>query len=542
MRITVRSIMAFGTLLLLFSSISLYQLILTKSQNTQLWKVNEINLQSALLAQDLEQTLSSYQIQNMLPATGYLTKEEIEPNIKQLVDSFNDTLNNYQNLNPSSSAKVQQIKEYFDTFISPKPNSDPEVGEKLFTVVEGLKNTNIDQMKNSLNSVIQTGENQENKVLVTLLLFVALGITISYVFARSLVTPIKRLISASSIISEGNLSHSLTVKNRDEIGELTNHFERMRINLAAFVKSSKSTANEVFISSEKLTISAQKTSQSIARINDSLTSISNGAHIQMQSTEESAIAMEEMSRGIGQICDSAEIVANFSVTMEQEAKEGGELLVHSDDQLQSLNRTVDHISDTVKSLETHSKDINQIINTINEISSQTNLLSLNASIEAARAGDHGKGFAVVADEIRKLSIQTKSSSEEVNGIIGKIQSDINSTVNMVAVSTTEVEQSGNAIRAAREAFGNILTAASNISNQAQEVSAATEQMTAGIEEVSASVSELAKIASHSFAESESVVLAAQDQLASILENEKSTEKLQQLSSHLQNDISSFTVE
>jgi len=541
MNIKVKSILSFGVLLLLFACCSIYQLSMTKDQNLELRQVNNVNLQSALLAQDLQQTLYEYQVQSMLPMTGFSTQDQVQFRLDNLITTFNDILNRYGSLNPSSVESVQHIANYFKDFTNPGPNLDPEIGQKLFASVGELRNASIEKITHSLDTTIQKGEAQQRDVMITLIVVFVLGAIISYVFAHRLVSPIKRLIFASSVISSGDLSNPLNVKGNDENGQLARNFEQMRINLSTFVVDSKLTSQKVASSCDKLANSAHASSESINRISDSLTAISNGAHTQMISTEETSKAMDEMSRGIEQISELANTVAELTITMELEAKEGTTTLSVSEEQLKSFHQTFRYVSDTVAKLESHSRAINEIIQVIHEISEQTHLLSLNAAIEAARAGDIGSGFAIVADEIRKLSGQTKISSDHVNDIVKVIQSDIHATVKMVSSSEENVKQSESAVRAARETFEHIVVTSAKISHHAQEVSAATEQMSSGSEEVCASVNELTEIAKLSYAESHSIVLAAQEQQAAMQETTTSMESLRQLSIDLQGSISKFKV-
>ncbi|MCL6601236.1 MAG: HAMP domain-containing methyl-accepting chemotaxis protein [Paenibacillus sp.] len=537
MSIRTKSFLSFGVLLLLFLAASFYQIVKTNVQNAEIREVNEKTLKSSLLAQELQQTLYSYQIQSMLPATGYATFEEVKPTIDGLVKSFISVLDQYQTLNPESKGNIQTLKQDFSEYVG----GDAGKATVLYEAVGEFNNSNIENITKSLKNVVSSNDElRKNSVILQVFIFL-IAICVSFFFARSLINPIKRLINASSIISAGDLSRPLDLKSRDEIDQLAGIFEKMRLNLSTFIKSSQDTANQVTTSSEKLSESAQNTAHSVMQMTESIKKISSGSHTQMRSTEETAFAIEEMTRGVLQITDSTSKVAELSISTEQRAKEGNELLDVVDHQMNTLGQTVSKFADSVNKLEDHSKSINHIIDVIKSISSQTNLLSLNAGIEAARAGEHGKGFAVVANEIRKLAEQTNVSSDRIYEVIQNIKADTRATVIAMENGQAEVKHTGQSVRLAKEAFENIMRATIDISEQMQEVSSAAEEMSVGSEQVSAAVSELADIAKNAYVESQTVVKATEEQMTLLKETASSVDILSKSSKDLKATISTYKV-
>ena len=198
-------------------------------------------------------------------------------------------------------------------------------------------------------------------------------------------------------------------------------------------------------------------------------------------------------------------------------------------------------SNIVDQLTERSKEIGQIASMITNIADQTNLLALNAAIEAARAGEHGKGFAVVADEVRKLAEQTAVSSKQVSDLIDLIQKDSHSSVQSMNTVSEEVDAGLKQIYDVGKAFKRILLATQNVAQQTNEVSAIAEQMSKSTETVTASVETMAIIAKNSAQSSQNVVASSQEQLASIEEITASSESLTKIALELKGIINTFKI-
>lgn len=537
MSIRMQSFISFGIIIFLFLGNFGFQFIQSNSQIEEIQEVNEKTLQSALLAQDIQQLLNIYQLQLLLPAAGAATVEEVKPMLENDAKEFAVKAALYAKLNPEENNKVSDIIRVFTDFT----NGNTQEAISLNEQVTEMKNHNVDKIRGSLNHVVTTNEVTYRNSLLVQSIIIVVALLCSYFFARSLTRPIHRLIQTSRLLASGDLSKPQVTRRSDEIGQLTSIIEQMRVALARFVQASQQSANQVVASSEMMTDHTLRSSQSILRMMKTLQQIADGAQVQMKSTGETAAAMEEISNGVMQISESSLMVTQLSTTNGQQAQMGNQMMIHAERQMDGLKQTVYKFAEQASLLEKHSNDINQIIHVIKSISSQTNLLSLNASIEASRAGEHGKGFMVVATEIRKLAEQTKSSSDNVHMIIERIQEDTKATVKYIEAGNLEVEQTEQSVRMAREAFGNIQLATLDIAMQSQEVSAAIEQMTAGTQEVSASVTELADIARLAYNEIEGVVNEAEQQRKLAKELSDSTLVLNETSLKLKDQISGYKV-
>ena len=210
-------------------------------------------------------------------------------------------------------------------------------------------------------------------------------------------------------------------------------------------------------------------------------------------------------------------VSELSHHTTTQAEEGGKAVTNTVNQMNSIHESIMESNAMIKSLYERSKDISSILDVITGIADQTNLLALNAAIEAARAGEHGKGFAVVADEVRKLAEQSQQSAKEISEIVQGIQKDTESSVQLMTRVTGDVQAGVQVSNEAIEKFNQILQSTKEITPQMEDVSATAQQMSASVQEVTSIANELAVIAKGNATTSEEVAASSEEQLASMEE-------------------------
>ncbi|MFF2753733.1 methyl-accepting chemotaxis protein [Psychrobacillus sp. NPDC058041] len=379
-------------------------------------------------------------------------------------------------------------------------------------------------------------------VLILGIIAVVVGITIALFMGRLISKPIISLASSAKKIAEGDLSVDVvSVKNKDEIGELVGSFNLMTMNLRTLIEQVSINSIHVASAAEELTASAEQTTQATDQIALSIQDIASGSDTQVQSANECSTAMQEMTIGIQQVAETSSSVSESAIETNKEANLGNESLQKVIHQMNTINTSVEDSASVIRRLGNLSNEIGNIIGVITGIADQTNLLALNAAIEAARAGEHGKGFAVVADEVRKLAEQSKESADQIAELINKIQVDTNQAVNVMEVGTQEVATGMQIVRETGEGFEKILRSIEQVTAQIQEVSAISEEMSASAEEVNASLEEMAHIAEHASSNTQNVASASEEQLASMEEITSSASSLSNMAEDLQALVSKFKI-
>jgi len=312
----------------------------------------------------------------------------------------------------------------------------------------------------------------------------------------------KGIITAADILKdiasgEGDLTKQLPVTSSDEVGDLAKYFNQFINKLRDIVGSVQENAQSVASGSTELAAATEELSMTMS---DQASQVSGVAS-----------ATEEMSASSALINSNLE--ANLRVAEETTGNtiEGSKMLKRAVDEIQQIKTKVDELGTTIRSLAESSQEINAILNVISDIADQTNLLALNAAIEAARAGEHGRGFAVVADEVRKLAERTQSATGEISGIIGNLQKEsgrasddmgnalvkVDSGVKtMMATSTffdkivNSVSEMSNMNSVIESSIREQVQAIDNINDNAQTISAGIEQSTNALGEISRTVSDL----------------------------------------------------
>lgn len=327
---------------------------------------------------------------------------------------------------------------------------------------------------------------QPANALAIQIMLIGVGIAIvvaaaSLLFAISLTKPIKALVERSRQIASGDLTgEPLKIKANDEIGQVTDATNQMSDSLGQLVSEMAQSSDNVAAAATQIAASSEEMSAGMQNQTDQITLIS--------------AAVEEMSASCIEVARKSADAANAATQAGTSAKTGGEVVNQTIDGMQAINQAVDASATSVRELGKLGENIGQVIDVINDIADQTNLLALNAAIEAARAGEHGRGFAVVADEVRKLADRTTKATEEVAQSITAIQTGTVTAVERMETGASQVQTGVKSASEAGEMLDQIVTSADNVSSMIQSIAAAAEEQSAASEEVSRNTEQIASVA------------------------------------------------
>ncbi|NOH96954.1 methyl-accepting chemotaxis protein [Vibrio sp. 99-70-13A1] len=283
---------------------------------------------------------------------------------------------------------------------------------------------------------------------------------------KQALSPLTTLSSAMEALSkgDGDLTQRITVNSKDEIGTLATHVN-------AFIAKLQEIVRDIADSSSKLNQQSE-VSTNVAR------QTSEGLSVQLHEISQIATAVHEMSATAEEVANNAQMTADSAISSTENCEQGKQVIIRNQDSITNLAEQVENASGIIQELEKNALDINTILSTISDIAEQTNLLALNAAIEAARAGEQGRGFAVVADEVRVLSQRTHSSTDEIRVMIETLQKNSLNAVESMQRSQDLAQSSVDDANNATTALEEIATSIQQISDMASHISnAASEQRT-----------------------------------------------------------------
>lgn len=397
-------------------------------------------------------------------------------------------------------------------------------------------------LKQQRSKVTAAADAAKQGLLIGIIVDIILGLLIAFFIKRSISSPIRKLVSSVAVVADGDLTQDdITVKSKDEIKDLAMAFNRMKQNLQSLIGSISNNVIHVTASAEELSASTEEVARTSQEMNSNMDMISAGARTSAVSARESSLAMEETALGVHRIAESTQLLNESAADTEELARDRGEAVKLASDQMAIIYESSNLTSELIKRLSEQTIEIEKMTNIITDITEQTNLLALNAAIEAARAGEHGKGFAVVADEVRKLAEQSKASANQIVTLTAGIQGDTKNVEQAVSDSLKNVEQGVKVIDEAGDAFNSIIEAVQSMSAQIEDISAATEEISASAEQVSASIQEIATSAGEASGQTGQSSAAVQEQLATIEEIDKVAHELSRQAMSLQETIQEFKV-
>jgi len=308
-------------------------------------------------------------------------------------------------------------------------------------------------------------------------------------------------LSASAGLAENIANRNLAVEDldleaEDEIGEVTSALNTMKNNLAEIIRSIAATAEHVASASEEISSSASLQAQ--------------GADPQKDQTAQVATALQEMSSTVLQVSENSGKAADASNKAAETARHGGAIVDQTLAKMRSIAESVSSTAKKVGELGKSSDQIGRIIGVIDDIADQTNLLALNAAIEAARAGEQGRGFAVVADEVRKLAERTTSATKEIAQMIRTVQEETKTAVAAMEAGTKQVEEGVQTTAEAGDSLKEIIHTSEHVGEMITHIATAAAEQSSATEEINQNMEQIAKLVKESADGAQQSAKACQD--------------------------------
>lgn len=468
---------------------------------------------------------------------------------KETIDKTLQDLHKVFNKKGDARDRIDSIDQFYNNYltyskrvIDVRKESGLDAAQRIVQIGTGAKamsyvNIHIDMMNKVLakNTKAQIKKVEKSTEVSMIIFFVLTLLSIILVFMSG--TAIFRTIKVNThkinrslldmASAGGDLTKRLEIKNDDEFGQISASTNTLIESIANLVRKVSALTENVSASGQQLTASAQENATTIQQIANSTAEIAESSEQTIRSMEQSSNKMSHLEETTLQLNDDAQDLRQTSATMREAAKEGQNKIQQSAKSMMEIEEVIANTNQTVTGLGESSEEITSIIGTITSIAEQTNLLALNAAIEAARAGEHGKGFAVVADEVRKLAEQSQRAASEVATIVHTIQDEISvmvkqneagvskviqgveitnetiqtfdaitreteKTIRIIENMVTRIAETKNVSQDVMQSFIAVNSMAEHTAHQADQSAAAAEQGSASIQEIYASSEELSR--------------------------------------------------
>ncbi|MGJ5636387.1 methyl-accepting chemotaxis protein [Bacillus altitudinis] len=454
--------------------------------------------------------------------------------------------------------KISQKNElYYEStkrlFISLNTNNQKEFNTRLSQELQPIeqeihtftKEFAQTQLKQRDQKISQLNE-ESNQLLLTLIL-VSAAIIVGFLvigtrFVQRMTKPIVSVTHAARRMADGDLTlEEIEVTSKNEIGQLGTAFNQMTAHLRQLILQVQNGSRQLADSAAQFEETISQTISASEQTSSSIEQVSEASREQSDAVGKVASAIQEVSTGMHNAAEHTSDVSGHSISVTEKAEEGASLIQQFVKQMSSIKESVNEHHSTMANVQVQFTGIQDLLGNIHAIADQTNLLALNAAIEAARAGEHGRGFAVVADEVRKLAEESSQLTDQISQLLANVNKDTERSSQSMTKVERDVAEGVKVSQLSEQSFQEILESIRDISMKAEELSATTEQISASTEEISQTIGVIEEGAKRNSEETEYMSAAVEESLAANEEMKAAAEDLKSLSQSLKTSISSFKI-
>jgi methyl-accepting chemotaxis protein len=347
------------------------------------------------------------------------------------------------------------------------------IGRRLDAALEGMITLNQKGADEAVKEATRVYDQSQTIVASIIVLSLVLTLILAWLLTRSIVRPINEALSVAQTIAGGNLTARITHQGQDEPAQLLTALSTMQQNLRSTIRGISDSSQQLASAAEEMSSVMEQSTRSLQAQNDEI--------------ELAATAVTQMSAAVDEVASNAVSTSEASRASDTDSQHGHRQVSETIESIQGLVGEVMSASNQAQGLANQAQDISKVLEVIRGIAGQTNLLALNAAIEAARAGEAGRGFAVVADEVRSLAQRTQDSTQEIEQMISSIQTGTQQTVGAMQNSASQAEQTLQRASGAGQALEKITAAISQINQRNLVIASAAEQQSLVAREVDRSL-------------------------------------------------------